>query len=55
MTNEMTGEENGGKIWSRNIKKSKSSALGAELLHPIKSELTAIEKDGYIPTNVCRN
>ena len=36
------------------INKSKSSALVAELLHPIKSELKAIEKDGYILTNVCR-
>ena len=30
------------------INKSKSSALVAELLHPIKSELTAIKEDRHI-------
>ena len=32
------------------IKKSKSTALMAELLHPIKSELRAIKEDRHIIT-----
>ena len=36
------------------IKKSNSSALVAELLHPVNSELRAINVDRFLLTDVCR-